>query len=356
MENQLVKVINDSGLDKTKAQILLDNFSNYFDIASDWENKTKALVITDVNQVAEMKMAREGRLFLKGKRLDVEHTRKSLKEASLREGQTIDAIARILTNLITPIEQQLEDKEKFAEIQEAKRKAELKALRDQEVLPYIEFVPFGIDLGALDETGYRTIFNGAKAQYEAKIEAEKRAEAERIAREKAEAEERERIRQENERLKKEVEERERLAQIERDRIEKEREAERKAQAEELARIQKEADEKAKIEREKQAKIQAELEAKAEAERKEKAKIQAELKAKEEAEKKKVLRIAAENKAKEEAERKAANAPDKDKILSSLESLSFTPDVKAEQAKIVAKVIAEKLAAFKVWAKLQTESL
>lgn len=367
MENQLVKVVNESGLDKTKAQVLLDNFSNYFDIAADWENKAKTLAVTDVKQIAEMKMAREGRLFLKQKRVDVEHTRKMLKENALREGQTIDSIARILTNLILPIEQDLEQKEKFAEIQEAKRKAELKAIREQELQPYIEYVPFGIDLGALDEAGYQTILNGAKMQLQAKIDAEQKAEDERIAKEKAEAEERERIRQENERLKKEAEERERLAKIERDRIEKEREEERRKQAEAMEKQRKEAEEKARIEKEKQDKIQAEFKAKAEAERKaneaklkaereEKQRLQAELEAKAEAERKEAARVATEKKAKEEAERKAANAPDKEKLISAISALTFNVSLKSDQAQIISKVITEKFEAFKKWAIQQTESL
>lgn len=53
-----------------------------------------------------------------------------LKESALREGQTIDAIAKILKNLITPIEEDLEKKERFAIIQEENRKAELKAKQD----------------------------------------------------------------------------------------------------------------------------------------------------------------------------------------------------------------------------------
>lgn len=115
MDNQLITLINENGLDKTKSQVLLDNFSGYFDLAADWERKAKALVITSVEQTAEMKMAGEGRRFLKQKRVAVESTRKQLKEASLREGQTIDAIAKILKNLIEPIEKDLEEKEKFAE-------------------------------------------------------------------------------------------------------------------------------------------------------------------------------------------------------------------------------------------------
>lgn len=205
MENQLLQVINKSGLDKTKAQVLLENFSSYFEIAADWENKARALTVTNIEQKAEMKMAREGRLFLKEKRVAVEKTRKALKENALREGQAIDAVAKFLTNLITPIEKDLEEKEKFAEIQEANMRAEIRAMREAVIAPFGEFIPIGLDFGAMDEEDYKKLLEGAKMQYDAKVEAERKAEEERVAREKAEAEERERIRVENERLREESE-------------------------------------------------------------------------------------------------------------------------------------------------------
>ena len=118
MENQLAKIVNESGLEQSKAQVLLANFSNYFEIAAEWEQKAKMLTVTNESQTAEMKMAKEGRLFLKNKRVAVENTRKQLKEQSLREGQTIDAIAKILKNLIEPSEEHLERQEKFIEIRE----------------------------------------------------------------------------------------------------------------------------------------------------------------------------------------------------------------------------------------------
>lgn len=116
MNNQLAKIVTESYLEQTKAQVILTNFQNYFDIASEWDAKVSSLNVTDVSQVAEMKMAREARLFLKAKRIDVENTRKQLKEQSLREGQTIDHIAGILKNLIIPIEEKAAkapDKEKL---------------------------------------------------------------------------------------------------------------------------------------------------------------------------------------------------------------------------------------------------
>lgn len=112
-ENQLVTIVNESGLDKSKADILLKNFQDYFEIAGDWEKKAKMLVVSDDKQVAEMKMAREGRLFLREKRIAIEKTRKELKEQSLREGKAIDGIANVLKALIVPIEEYLYKQEHF---------------------------------------------------------------------------------------------------------------------------------------------------------------------------------------------------------------------------------------------------
>lgn len=334
MENGLVKLVNESGLDKTKSQVLLENFSNYFEIASDWEKKANMLVITSVEQKAEMKMASEGRKFLKDKRVAVEHTRKALKENSLREGQTIDAIAKVLTNLIIPIEKDLEEKEKFAERQEAKRIEALNDVRTREIEPYLEYVPYGIELGKMTDDDYKKVLSGAKLQKEAADEAERKAEQERIAKEKAEAEEREKIRKENERLKKEAEEKEKQLAEERAKVE----AEKKA-AEEKARKEREAQEKIlEEERAKAAAQRKAIEEKARLEREESErllKIERDKQAKIEAERiAEANRIAAERKAKDDAEKKAKSAPDKEKLIQLAKDLEGyeLPEVLSDEAK------------------------
>lgn len=173
MSNQLSVMVQESGLEPSKAQYILENFQDYFALAAEWEKKAKTLVVTSHLQRTDMAMAREGRLFLREKRLAIESSRKKLKEQSLREGKAIDGIANVLKALIEPIEDYLERQERFIEIEQER----------------------------------------AEAQQRAEIE--RRMEAERMAKEKAEAEERERIRVENERLKKEAIERDRLAAEER---------------------------------------------------------------------------------------------------------------------------------------------
>lgn len=235
MENQLSIIIKESGLESSKAKYILENFQNYFEIAAEWENKAKTLIVTKPDQKAEMEMARTGRLFLREKRIAIEKARKELKEQSLREGKAIDGIANVLKALIVPIEEYLDRQERFIEIEEEKKK---------EVV---------------------------------RIEVEKKMEEDRIAKEKAEAEERERIRLENERLKAEAIEREKRAAEERKKQDDALAAERAktAAAEKKQREEKEKaetekraiEDKAKKEKEAQEQKIAEERQRAEAERK-----------------------------------------------------------------------------------------
>jgi len=215
-ENKLQIIIDESGLESTKARKLMENFQDYFEIAEEWEIKARSIIVTDENQAADMKMARVGRLFLREKRIAIEKARKELKEQSLREGKAIDGIANILKSLIVPIEEYLDKQEKFVEI------------RDAEI--------------------------AEQRRIEADRLLREKEEAERIAREKADEAERERIRKENETLKAAAIERERLADIERKKQEKmladqraKADAERK-EHERLARIAEEERKGAEAER------------------------------------------------------------------------------------------------------------
>ena len=178
--NQLEKIVTESNLSKSEAQVLLEKFSNYFEIAAEWSKKIKEIKVTDVSQVAEMKMNREARLMLKSKRLEIESTRKELKEESLRKGQTIDSIARILKNLIEPLEQECEQNEKFKEIKEAKEKAERQSKRMESLLPFNVAVDAGMIRNMSDEM-FSNYFDGVVKAYNDKIESERKAEEERLA-------------------------------------------------------------------------------------------------------------------------------------------------------------------------------
>lgn len=334
-DNALVKVVETSGLEKTDAAVVLGKFQDYFRIAADWENKVKALVVTSPTQIAEMKMAREGRLFLRAKRLDIEHTRKELKEQYLRKGKAVDGFANILKALFEPMEEYLDRQERFVEIKEEEMRMERLQHRLTEIQT-VSLDPAFYDLKNMPEENYRQLIDGERKAIQARIEETARIEAERIAKEKAEAEERERLRAENERQRKELEIKEHLLKKEREEAEKklkaEQEAARKekeaADARQKAIEQTARKEKAEADA-RERKLKAEQEVRLKKEREERERLEAQLKAKAEAE-------AKEKKRAEDEKKAALKAPDKIKLMalaSNIDSLEI-PEVKSAEAKKV----------------------
>lgn len=265
---ELEKVIAESHVEPSTALTITNAFGGFFSQIDNWKTKLDTVQVTDIEQKKEMKLAREIRLALADIRITADKKRKELKEDSNRYGKAVQGAYNIIEFIVKPLEKQAEENEKFAEIQESKRKAALKVQREMDLQPFAEFVPVGIDLAVISDDDFTKLFTGAKMQMQAKHEAEIKAENERIERERAEAEERERIKQENERLKIEAEKL-RLEQAkkdaelkaERDRIEAERIEERRLAAIEQQRIENER----RAEREAANKLAAELQAKKDAE-------------------------------------------------------------------------------------------
>lgn len=205
MNQEIKKLLESSLIEKSKTDYIVEKFSEFTSVAIEWNEKANAIIVTDESQVDLMKQAREGRLLLKAKRIEIEKTRKSLKEQSLNEGRLIDSIAKTLTALVEPAEKHLELQERFAEIQDQKRKAELKAKRYELILPYAEVIdPETLNLGLITEEAFNGILKYAKDTLQAKLETERLAKIEQEEKAKAEAEEKEKLRLENEKLKAEA--------------------------------------------------------------------------------------------------------------------------------------------------------
>jgi hypothetical protein len=340
--NPLTAIIRSIGLQEDKQAYLLQQFSSFYEIASEWEKKINSIVINSVEQKTEMKMMDEARKFLKSKRVEVENTRKELKEASLREGQAIDKIAKELKGLIEPLENLAAEKARFAEIQEEKRKELLKAdrLKELETADLLAFFDQAIDLKTVSDEVFQLAKKAAVQKMDEEI---KRVKAEREAEQKKELywkriadlrpywnfitemnlqdtrfenwpvedfyqlfteleekdrlhkAEQERIRQENEKLKAE---REKIEQI---------------QAQERAKVQAERERQAEFEAQQRAKIEAEHQAKLKAEREAREKLEAELEARrqEQARQKQLEELAA---------KKADEKTDKEKLITLLQQL------------------------------------
>ena len=306
--------VDDYGLDKSKTAHLVKSFNKFFEQASQYEQEAKSIVVTSADQKDMMTKARETRLKLKSIRVDVEKCRKSLKEQALREGKAVDGVANIIKAIIIPIEEHLDEQEKFILNAEKKQKEESIQRREVELSKYVEDIS-AYNLGVLTDQAYDKLLDTSKKAHEAEQVAIRKAEEERIAKEKADAEEAERIRLENEKLKKENEEKQKKLDAEK----------KKSDAERAAREKKEEAEKKKRDAA-LAKERKENEAKLAEERRQREEAEAKLQAEQDAKDKKQAE-------EDKAARKALLAPDKAKLIafaSLLEKIEF-PNVKNRPA-------------------------
>ena len=113
MANELQVIVEKSGLETMEAKSILEKFQDCYEVSSEWANKAKAIKVTGPDQKDDMAKAREGRLFLRDRRIEVEKARKELKENALRKGKAIDGIANFLKALIEPTEEYLDQQEHF---------------------------------------------------------------------------------------------------------------------------------------------------------------------------------------------------------------------------------------------------
>lgn len=306
INNELAVVVSESAVDTEIQQMLIERFTPFLEQASDWKQKAESLVVTDISQTREMKMAREARLALREIRLAADKTRKELKEDSLRYGRAVQGVYNVIEAVISPIEKHLEEQEKFKELYELKQREALRIEREELSKQYREFMIANINLGEITQEDFERLLHGAKLQKEAVIQAKLKAEAEAKAEHERKELERERLRIENEQLKAAAEARERERQAELDRIEQQQ---RKAN---IA----------------AAKGVAVLVLKAEAERKEKERLLAELRAKEEAE----ARAEAERQAAIEAELSKGDKAKIADLIAELEGLKTKFEFKAKKNK------------------------
>jgi len=307
--NQLVEIVNESGLDKPKAESILLAFSESYKSAKALADESRSIVITDENDREGMQKARVKRLKLKAVRCDIEETRKSLKEQIVREGKAIDGMANILKALIVPAEEYLETQEKFAENCEIRRNEERYRERVALLTPYVRSVT-AYDLFNMSEDGFKDLLNDSKIAFEAVEKARIEEEARQKAAREAEEARRKEMEAENVRLKAEAEKRDK---------------ENKKAQEKLAKDREIAQKKANEEKEKRLAMEREI-----------------------AEKERAVREEADRQAKAEAEakRKMELAPDKEKLEAMLASLdaidAYFPECTSKEAQQIVMTANENL--------------
>jgi len=279
----------------------------------------------------------KAKMEVKSRRIDVEKKRKELKEDALRYGQAIDAEAKRLTALLSPIEDHLETEEKVYLDQKAAEKAERERIAAEKYQARIDrLCSFGATFNGTMFNAYGNVISG-KA-----IEAATDESFEEFIGKIAVAKEADDLRRaEEERVR--LEEEARIQQI---KAEQEAERARLAEEAERLRLEQEAIEKEKkrLEDEEKARLKAVADAETERLRQEElervkkeAAEKAVKEAKENAEREKAAEVARQEKARLAAERKAARAPDKVKLLKLADDLDAfqVPDVKTDDGKAIA---------------------
>ena len=129
-------------------------------------------------------IARELRLRTVKIRTGASDLKDSRKKIHLLKGNLEQAAYNLIAASCKLSEETFTTVEKAREIAEAKRRAELKSIRDHEVLPLADFIPYGLDLGKFSEEDYQKLIKGARLQQQARIEFERKAEAARLLAEK----------------------------------------------------------------------------------------------------------------------------------------------------------------------------
>lgn len=308
MTTELTKIINDSQLQATQSERILEAFTKHFEEAKEWEAKARTLNVTSIDQVEDMKEARKARLAMKNIRVDADKTRKQLKEASQREGNAIQGMFNVIKALIVPIEEHLQAQEDFAKNQKAMKIESLRSERVHKLRDFVEDVSLYNITGEEDEETFNNLLNSLKNAHDLQVAAEKKAEEDRLAVEK---------------------------KAEEDRLRRERDL-----AEENKRLKAEADKNKALEDERLAALKKEADLKAAEAAKEKADLEKQLK-KEEVDRKKLederlARLQEEAEAKrleEEAKIKAEQAPDREKLHALADDIAklHLPSVKSDKA-------------------------
>jgi len=181
----------ESGLDMEKHNKLAAKFNPFMEQVNGLLEDSKAVQVAGENDSKGMEEARNLRLALKAIRVDVEKTRKTLKEASLLEGKAIDGMANIIKFIIQPTEKELQEKEDIVRLAEQRKIDEITESRKAE-LQEIGVDCKYYDLGTMPDKDYNDLIEASKFSLRKRKEEEaaetKRIEDERIAKEKIEAE------------------------------------------------------------------------------------------------------------------------------------------------------------------------
>lgn len=178
-------------------------FATFEAQAQEWSEKANLIIVEDLSQTDLMQQARDARLVVRNIRLNVEKKHKDLKADALRFTTTLDTVKRRLVGLLEPIEEHLLTQEKFAEVQEEKRKSKLKEERSTILKPFLGAQADFLQLGEMDEDVFQNMLRGYQLAQEERTRKEQEERAKIEQQKKKDEDLRAQLQTDNKRLKEE---------------------------------------------------------------------------------------------------------------------------------------------------------
>ena len=192
------------GLEESKATQMREGLTPIIEERMILAEQYQRVIIQELND-ATLKEARELRLKIRDNRTKgIEKWHSANKEFYLRGGQFVDAIKKVEILENERMEDNLLSIEKHFENLEKEKQEAIHNKRLALITPYVDDTT-ALDFRTMQDDVFEAFLSAKKSAFEARIEAEKKAEAERLEAIRIENERIEAQRIENERLKKEAE-------------------------------------------------------------------------------------------------------------------------------------------------------
>lgn len=170
-KNKLVEIVAETGVMNPQAELIISRFKPLLQDAKKLIDESKDLVVTDPSQKDEMKKARDNRLALRDIRVAADKARKELKEDTIKFGTAVQGVYNLIKDAIAPIEEHLENQEKYIERIETERKARVEAERGAELSKYVEDISL-YNFKEMSDEAFLKLVENLKAESDRKKEIE----------------------------------------------------------------------------------------------------------------------------------------------------------------------------------------
>lgn len=196
----VLALVKGSQLPTEKSSRIIEGLQTFLSGISSYEQTAATIVVTDPEDARGMKAAREIRLTVRDIRLkcaDYVKAERAKVQARMADDKLEDGVLlkslQIIEQTAKNIEAKLEHQEKFKERWEHDRRVQLRQERAAIIEPYRAYLPNYADLSDFSIQDFEKIIEHGKVSQrmeQERIEAERKAEEQRIAQAKAEAQRR----------------------------------------------------------------------------------------------------------------------------------------------------------------------